>query len=93
MEINIYPGDKVRVWCMNCSKWVSLEVPDRCLACQVRREGILDQAEPGIDFDCPEWLARQARIHPAEVKEPRLYQTVKEKEDLEATAKKYGIKS
>ncbi len=66
----IYPGDEVLVWCMrrNCGKWVSLPVPDRCPDCEVKQEGIRDQAE---DFDCPDWLARQAREHPAQDVTPR----------------------
>ncbi len=47
-----------------CGKDIPVEVPALCPDCEVKREGILDQA--GIDFDCPEWLARQAREHPAQ---------------------------
>ncbi len=65
MAIYGYPGDKVLARC-DCGKLTPMAVPDRCPACEVKREGILDQAEPGIDFDSPKWLERQAREHPAQ---------------------------
>ncbi len=62
----VYPSDKVRVWCMNCSKWGPLEVPDRCPACTVKREGVRDQAEPQAvtqleDPAEPGWQAKHSK--------------------------------
>ncbi len=52
--------------CGCCSRVFEIEGPDEICPDCLAKEGLLGQAEPGVDFDSPQWLERQARVHPAQ---------------------------
>ncbi len=41
--------------------------PTACANCAAQCKRVRNQAELQLDFDCLEWQAAQARIHPAKV--------------------------